>query len=843
MKIQTKSPLLLGRKKIALFVALQCGLMLPGQAHARDAYSQNLLELGNPDYKSIDLSAFNSGAQMPGTYRVDVVVNSETVETTSVDFVLIKDATGQQTLQPCLSVAQLQQYGVKTELFPQLGQGKCVDLSAIPQAAARFRFNEQRLELSFPHAALSRSAKGAVSPERYDQGIPALLLNYSLSGANASTGGQNSNTQYANLRPGINLGPWRLRNYTTWNRDAQGNSEWNTVYTYARRDIIQLKSQLVLGDASSPSDIFDSVPFRGAQMASDDDMLPDSLRGYAPVVRGIARTNAQVVVRQNGYVVYDSFVPPGPFEITDLYPTGSGGDLNVTIKESNGSEQHLVVPYASVPLLQREGQLKYSLTSGQYRSYDHSVDTTPFTQGTLIYGLPHGLTAYGGVQGASKYQSMALGLGTNMGLLGALSADLTQSWATLNGSAKERGQSWRVRYSKSLSDFGTYFALAGYRYSTEGFRSLNEVLETYRDAPNTSFTERRRNRAELSVSQQLWEGAGSLSLNAVREDYWDANTTMRSVGMGYSNSWNSISYSMNYSHNTNTPTSAGARSETNESLFSLNISVPMDRLLKNTWASYNLSQSDSGGTSHNIGLNGVALADNRLSWGVLQGMGQGGSNTTNLNSTYRGNYGEVTAGYSRDSNQQQMNYGLNGGVLVHQNGVTLGQPFGETIALVKVPDAAGIDVANQQGVHTDYRGYAVVPYLTPYRVSSVALTTETLDQDVELPKTIKSVVPTRGAVVRAEFVARSGSRVLMTLRQSDNTPVPFGAMVGLLNDPGDQGSIVGDGGDVYLSGLPQKGALLVKWGRELSQRCQADYTLPASKPEYGVHTMSAVCRR
>ncbi len=85
--------------------------------------------------------------------------------------------------------------------------------------------------------------------------------------------------------------------------------------------------------------IFDSVPFRGAQLASDDDMLPDSLRGYAPVIRGIARTNAQVIVKQNGYTIYQSYVSPGAFEIADMYPTGSSGDFDVTIKEADGSEQ------------------------------------------------------------------------------------------------------------------------------------------------------------------------------------------------------------------------------------------------------------------------------------------------------------------------------------------------------------------------------------------------------------------------------------------------------------------------------------------------------------------------
>jgi len=838
------SPALPGRLMLICIVA-HCGIFLAPQALARDLYSRNLLELDNPDYRNIDLSAFNRGSQLPGSYRVDVVLNNELMETTELDFFQSGAADGEAVLQPCLSADRLRKYGVRTHLYPALGRDKCASLAAIPQASAHFNFSAQRLELTIPQASISRPARGGVSPELYDEGITALLLNYSLNGASSSGHGRSSNTRYASLRPGLNAGPWRLRNYTTWNRDEQGNTSWDTVYNYVQRDIVRMKAQMTLGDSTSPSDIFDSVPFRGAQVASDDDMLPDSLRGYAPVVRGIARTNAQVVVRQNGYVVYDSYVPPGPFEITDLYPTGSGGDLDVTIKEANGSEQHMTVPYAAVPMLQREGQMKYSLTGGQYRSYDHDVQKTAFIQGTMIYGLPYGITAYGGMQGSDNYSSMALGTGVNMGLLGALSADVTQSDAIPQGQERVKGQSWRIRYSKSLADTGTYFALAGYRYSTGGFRTLNEVMDSYRDAPSTSAPDRRRNRAELSVSQQLWAEAGALSVSAVSEDYWDSSNTMRSFSLGYNNSWKSISYSLNYTHSSNITTASGGHTDHGESLFSLNVSVPLDVWMHNTWASYSLSQGSSGNTTHNIGLNGTALADNRLNWGVQQGIAArgAGSNTTNLNSTLRGTYGELSGGYAYDGDMRRLNYGISGGVLAHENGITFGQQMGETLALIKIPSASGVDISNQSGVRTDFRGYTILPYLTPYRVNNVMLNTETLEDDIELPKNQKSVVPTRGAVVRAEFIARSGNRVLMTLRQASGAPVPFGATVTGADDAHAEGSIVGEGGNVYLSGLAQQGSLLVRWGRELSQRCLADYVLPPVKPKSGVQTLNAVCRR
>jgi outer membrane usher protein len=97
-------------------------------------------------------------------------------------------------------------------------------------------------------------------------------------------------------------------------------------------------------------------------------MLPDSQKGFAPVIHGIARGTAQVSVKQNGYEIYQSTVPPGPFTIDDLYAAGNGGDLQVTIKEADGTRQVFSVPWSTVPVLQREGHTRFALTAGEYRS-------------------------------------------------------------------------------------------------------------------------------------------------------------------------------------------------------------------------------------------------------------------------------------------------------------------------------------------------------------------------------------------------------------------------------------------------------------------------------------------
>lgn len=143
-------------------------------------------------------------------------------------------------------------------------------------------------------------------------------------------------------------------------------------------------------------------------------MYPDSQQGFAPTVRGIARTAAQLTIRQNGFIIYQSYVSPGAFEITDLHPTSSNGDLDVTIDERDGNQQNYTIPYSTVPILQREGRFKFDLTAGDFRSGNSQQSSPFFFQGTALGGLQQEFTAYGGTQLSANYTAFLLGLGRSV---------------------------------------------------------------------------------------------------------------------------------------------------------------------------------------------------------------------------------------------------------------------------------------------------------------------------------------------------------------------------------------------------------------------------------------------
>ncbi|WP_300006110.1 fimbria/pilus outer membrane usher protein, partial [uncultured Cedecea sp.] len=74
---------------------------------------------------------------------------------------------------------------------------------------------------------------------------------------------------------------------------------------------------------------------------------------------------------------------------------------------------------------------------------------------------------------SNDYQSVNIGSGLSLGAFGAFSADVTSAIASLNAK-NNTGNSYRLRYSKSMLATGTTFDLTALRYSTKNFYTFNE---------------------------------------------------------------------------------------------------------------------------------------------------------------------------------------------------------------------------------------------------------------------------------------------------------------------------------------------------------------------------------
>lgn len=837
-------------------------VMLGTNTSKADYFDPAFLSDGNNTVEVSDLSRFeNQDFQLPGTYRVDVFVNDSYVSTRDFSFYEITEKN-QIKLAPCIDLTTLEQYGVQSAIYPELGksQQNCIPFTDIIEGASyHFDFSKQKLAISFPQAALNNQARGYIPPEQWDKGINAMFLNYNFSGNNSSV---NSNNYFLSLDTGLNLGAWQLRhsnsiNYTHDNQDTK--TRFNSLNTYVQRPLIGLKSQLVLGDSNSSSDVFDSLSFRGARLYSSDEMIPDSQQGYAPTIRGVAKTNARIVIQQNGYTVYQTYVSPGPFVLDDLYSTSTSGDYQVRIEETDGTIQQYIVPYSTLPILQREGRTKYDVIIGEYRSGNKSQSTPTFAQITAIHGLKNGLTVYTGAQVAEKYQAATVGLGSNLGDWGAVSVDATQAKSELADGSVHNGQSYRFLYAKSMLRSGTTFRLLGYRYSTRGFYTLNEVAydsmqgyeyDTVTDGHQNKIpvvtnyydlNKSKRGSFQANISHDFRD-YGTLYISAHQQDYWGTNDKDRWIQAGYATNYKGVNYAVSYTKNQ----SRGL--DKNDYLLSLNVSFPLSNLfgksakvpqiVDRAHGSLSTVYNAKGSDSYLATINGTLLEDNNLSYNFTQSYVANQGNAGSLSLAYRGTYGNLGAGFNYTPEQNQFNYSASGGILIHADGITFGQNVYDTTILVKAPGAKGVSLENHPGVKTDWRGYTFLPYATNYRNNRIALNPESYADNLEIKNNVQYAVPMKGAIVRATFKPTIGIRALVKFKHRDRN-IPFGSAVTELETKGT--SMTDDEGQAYITGLPLQGTLKVQWGTDATAQCLAHYSLEPLQQGQSVAQIELPC--
>lgn len=831
--------------RLSLFIRalLSMAFVVSGHAFAREySFSSSSLEGNELSQQNIDLSLFSrENAQLPGTWPSRLRLNKTLLDEESITYKSGADGTLQAQITP----GMLRHWGVKIEDYPALADAPAnVPLPQplgyyIPQASSSLDFSAMTLNISMPQAAISNPDIEGINPALWDDGVPVLFTDYSYSASQTRDGNHNtSENQYLNLRSGLNLGGWRVRNYSTWSKSESTNA-WDAINTYLQHDIDVLRSQFTAGQNSTRGDVFDSIQYTGVNLASDDEMLPYSQRGYAPVIRGIASSNAEVSIRQNGYLIYQQNVAPGAFEISDLFSTTNSSDLEVTVKEADGTEHHFTQPYSSTAVMLRPGRIKYEITAARYRAASGSDEKEPeFVQASLIYGLNNAATLFTGVTSSVDYQAANAGVGIALSDLGALSIDVTAARASLDDDQTRSGQSYRLLYSGKIERTDTNFTLASYRYSTQGYYSFSDANKQYSgNEDDLMFSYNKRNRIQASISQTLL--GSSIYLNGYQQDYWGTSDTERSLSAGINTTINGISYHLTYTY-------SNTSDRTDDQMIAFGLSVPLSRWLPNAWSSYNVSSSKQGYTRHNIGLNGTLLDDQRLSYSLQQShSNHDGEDTSSLYSSYRSQYANLNAGYYTSSdNSQQVNLGASGAIVAHPHGVTLSQPLGDQFAIVSAQGAKGIRFQNQRGVRTDWQGNAVIPSLTPYQKNSIRIDTTSLPEDVDTDETATTVIPSRSAAVATTFTAHIGYRALLHLTDAKGHAIPFGAMVSV-----DNSSIIGivdDTGTVYLAGVPATFPITIQWGKARGQQCHASVVLP--EPEHaanlaGILSTQAICKQ
>ncbi|WPO98740.1 fimbria/pilus outer membrane usher protein [Pseudomonas sp. HR96] len=785
--------------------------------------------------QDVDLQAFLEGSQVAaGVYRVDVTVNRESIGRHDVRFA---PAPGSDEVQACLLPELLELSAIDLVALERRG---LIDLSAtdtcirLPEVIAfstvDYNPNALTLKISVPQASITRRNRGYIDPSLWDSGVTAGFINYGLSVRHGRNQGQKSEAATLTTFNGFNIGPWRLRNQSTLHTATHTASDFSSNRTYAERDITPWKSQLAVGDTYDTTQIFDSIRFRGVSLRSDDAMLPDSQRGYAPVIRGTAETNATVEVRQNNFLLLSTNVSPGPFELTEIFPSGSNGDLEITIVEADGRRRQFTQSFSVLPRMVREGMLKHTLAAGKVASNNTDQAEPGFVSGTLTYGLLADTTVYGGLQWADAYKAHNIGLTFNTPI-GAISSDVTRSQSEVQGRQKV-GASSRLLYARTLHSTNTSLVLSSYRYSTENYRSLNEHVNDVSFPHRATGVGRARSRFDATVNQSLGRAQGSLYLTNIQQRYWNLPGGSQSLQAGYSNNWKDLTYNLSVSRDKN-PQGMNGEGDTR---FMLSLSLPLHGYGRNTRLTSTTNTRSNGDYQTNDGLSGSApYADTTYS--LTAGHDRHGGSSGSASGHSRTDAAAFNAGLSVGRDYENYNAGISGSIVAHAGGINLGHTVGETFALIEAAGVPNAPISGYESVTTGQNGFAIVPHVTAYRSNWIGLDTRDLGPDVEIETSSQQVIPRRGSVTQASFTTKQGRRVQFSLQDAQGRPLPFGAVV--VNDAYETLAVVDPMGRALMLVDSDKGHLKVKRGNE---ECDLTFNLPPKSAEAFYEEITVVCQ-
>ncbi|MGG6134646.1 fimbria/pilus outer membrane usher protein [Pantoea allii] len=837
--------------KASLFLLFAFSLIPARESQAADAqddytFDPSLVREMMPGQVAMPDDAQDAWFQ-PGRYDVELYLNGKFQQSTTLQIVR---AGG--PLSVCLPSPFYHAFGVKAHYLSALKATGCVRPDALlPGAAVNVNTASLRVDVSIPQAMLVQRPVGYIAPENLTAGSTIAFVNYNLNQFYSDyKNAQRFESTYLGINSGMNVGMWRFRQQGNLTHDEWGN-RWQSARAWAQRALPSLQSEVGLGELFSQGDLFNAVSFNGVSLDSDDRMLPDSVRGYAPVVRGVANSNARVTVWQGKQRIYQTTVPPGPFIINDLSPVSYGGDLKVEVQESDGSLHQFSVPYAVLPQSLRPGRTDYNFAAGKVRDYSQY---NTFTELTVKHGLTNAITLNGGARLGEHYHAVLAG-GVWASDFGALGFNSAYSEADLNGGETTEGWRYELSYSRTFQPTQTTLTFAGYQYSTQGYRDLNDVIALNNaETPgrnNISSEYMQRNRLQMTVNQTLGEW-GNIYISGSKQNYYDGRSRNTQFQIGYGtvlpkNIALNISLSRQYSRRaySSDPRMAVMSQHSDDTFykdtqFQVSISVPLGSEATSPYLALGGTRGSQNGSNYNASLSGIS-GESGTSYSLNINRDQQQRDTTLSGSLGKKlSEASLTGTASTSSRFKQMSVNAMGAAVIHSGGVTLGNYLGDTFALVEAKGARNARILNSQGTEIDRFGYALVPSLNPYHYNSISLGASGSDSHVEIQDSEKIVAPYAGAMVKVTFRTLRGYPVMLKTGTNRETTVPVGA--DLLDDAGNRVGTFGQGGNAWLRVAKTQGQLKAVWGEDAKASCLIDYHIPKPKPDAVITYADAVCR-
>ncbi len=636
---------------------------------------------------------------------------------------------------------------------------------------------------AFTQASQTLSAEQAPPPKTPS---PGVYLNYDFTATRSLDTSLNSYGAF--LEAVAFTGAGSLVHGTVLRGDDNSREAVRTD-TFWRTDFPGRMETLVLGDTiGSAGGWSRPVRYGGIRFGRDFSLAPGYIAYPMPTLQGSAALPSNIDILMNNQKQGSIAVNPGPFQLTNVPVITGAGELSMVVRDLRGVETVVTQSFYLSPSMLKPGLSDYSVEAGKFRKNYGLADNEygpGFAAASYRYGLTPSLTAGTRVELQRDRQAAGIDL-----------AGLVGSWGAVRGAAawshnKQKNGSPPVNGGRYLAAFERYTQGGGLSVQYEHF-----------DAGFTQFgrldnESRPRERAQANASLQLAPRV-TAGMNFTRQKTWEGDRFSLIAG----------SLNMNFANMFITAYASKQLDGDKGWGAGLALVIPMEKQRSFT-ASTN--RNDNGTTTSAVEVR--QSEPTGPGWGWRVRASDLPSQRWQAGATFNSNFGQFTAEGNAGSNNNAFRFGANGAV-----GWLEGLPFatrridqGASFAVVRVSDFEGIPVYrdNQIAATTNARGRALVTGLLSYDRNELSVNPNDIPLDAEISDTKFIAVPYARSGIYVDFPAKRSRNALVTLHQSDGSPVPPGATVTLLST--NREFVVGKRGEAYLMGLGLDNRIAVQW--------------------------------
>lgn len=713
-------------------------------------------------------------------------------------------------LHPNITLRQLKELGIITDYYNELKNKNINDIIEYNTLKNIFKMgidlNKQEVFLKVPMISLKNTLNSI--EQDWDNGINAAFINYIYSGSYHKSKQSTLSNQYNHnlvLHNGININLWRFRQDLIYNsRDRKINI--NQQYSY--RTLKEINSTLTLGDFYTYIPNLNTYKLIGIQLNNDASMLPSFFTGYAPTIKEVANTYADITLEKNGIEIYRTSVPPGPFILDQIPSIGLEGEVTLIIKEENNNVRKIKLWNFLSPNLLRAKQWNYYFSTGLINLKENK-DKSLVTKLSLSYGVNNLLTVYSGLEIKEKEFLSFIGNTIGLNSFGIISIDA--NWDKKD--TKKDLILYNIKYQANLP----------YTNTSLSFNS------SFYDFKDRSYHNNKKYELGLFLSQYLKNSISIQSRYNIASYYKNKE---ENFFITVASNYKKFSYSIEFKDSKNAHLN-------HDKKISISLYYPLDQHSSH-WMMIRSIYSNKERTFYkNLSINGGDLLDHRLNYSINLSKNSKENIDTSIHTDYLSRIASLRFSTQINKNKYSLGYGISGGVVFHHGGITLAQKLNNSFAIIDFNGAKKIKNQGYPTTESDNRGYSIIPSLNSFKKNTFYIDPNSLGDKYDIDNYSYHFTPTKGAIIYKTLNIKNGDKALFKI----NKDIPFGATAYIEKDNKELPDefYINDNNKLYMSNLPIEGKVIIKWGMKKQNQCYFNYKLDKSDLKNNIYFKNVDC--